>query len=198
MSRNIIVLIAIATILILGCGTDVPLSFSGKIVDSRLIGYWQCDDSTAMQIKKVADDYYTSINLGYDKDLHKYVIREDKDAAVSKLYFTSLKDGAGTVNFMSIKFENVYFTNKISIDNNGDLVTTPISDAYLTSHCKIDKDSIVIFGTPENYQRFITAHMRDPLLYGESEKPLKKKQSLKELNIPSITKPTKKEAVSNQ
>lgn len=161
-----------------GCGTDVPISFSTKITDTRIVGYWQERDSSAIVVQKTAIGTVTLQSLRFDREKGEYV---PEDEAVT-LYFTPVSDSKGVLQFISTGANSQYSSFKFYFNANGDLVTAGLSDDFLQKHSKVMEDK-AIFGTPEQFKKFIKNNMRYKALY-EEESVFIRKRGLADLAKP--------------
>lgn len=182
------------------CSTDVPLSFSTRLNNDKLIGYWQSDDSSGISIQLLKDRGIQIKNYTYDHSVDKY-ISEGNDNSYYP-YFTDLKDGGIVHNFMSFEYDKTssYVTVKYNINKDNSLIVRNISHDYMKKYNQVSDGDIVKFGKAERFRSFVNDHIKNPQLF---ESPIIYyrrndisgfiKPKRKKMYLPKATKPEGKQ-----
>jgi hypothetical protein len=156
-------------LLIITACTDVPLSFSTKLTDPRVIGFWQDSHNTIVEIRKSDGGIANMIPYEFNEETKAYQPADDP----ALLYFTSITENGDTFQFISMESEcesgKCYFSTKFSISTTGTLLLEGISAEFLEKTNKASKNGTAIFGSAERYREFIKNNMHDPELFDAGE-----------------------------
>jgi hypothetical protein len=160
MKHPIVAALCLAIVFIVSC-TDVPLSFSTKITDDRIIGYWLAADSAVFQIMRNSNGTATMVR--YEKNGENDAYKAEKEPTT--LYFTSIADNAETAQFLSVESldehkTKYYSSAKFSFSASGDLITENINVGFLEKSNPKNESGLVTFGSPENYRAFVKATLK--------------------------------------
>lgn len=161
--------------------TDVPISYSTTISNSKILGIWQDTDTTAIRIYKKADNiaYYRSLVYNSTKNKFEYKASQTEE----KVYFGSISSQGKTDYFISCH-ENPedYVTAKFRVSDT-QLILNLVSWDYLRENAP-GEGGVAQFGTTKNFRNFIVKHRSSPNFFGKS-KIYTKRKSIEELMTPS-------------
>jgi len=173
----------VSVLFLIGCPeyTDVPISYSKKLTDSRVIGYWQDTDSTALQISKNSDGIASLRMYQFNKISRKYESKDPND-----LFFVNLTDKSGTLSFASYGKDKNFSTLKFSF-NGSDQLLVHVMDEELFKNTTIpEKDDVRIFETTQNFRNFVKKNMRKAAFYYESPNVYYRRETFASLLKPKI------------
>ncbi len=170
---------------VLACGTDVPLSYSTKISDDRLPGFWQADPESGISIQRSSDGKSaTMIFYEYNEEQARFVPMVEKPMTI---YFTTLKDGKQEIKFLSVNTGDDkpdYSTNRFDFSADGKLSLTAISYNFMKSEHGKMEDDVVMFGKPKHFQKFVQQHLKNSALYEEAV-VFERRNDLHDFQLPS-------------
>jgi len=177
--------VAVSSILIIiiqfsSC-TTIPISFYSSLPDNRLLGVWQQNDGHAYLVYQANGATYSQ-QYDWNSTQRKRVL----SGVIHPLYFTTLSDNSGTINFISAgekAFELVskwgtpkkynYAHYKFYFNYQNQLVITEISETNLQ---KYDQSYL---SSTDRFQYLVKAKMREPSFFGTT-KVLSKKEPFEE------------------
>ena len=164
--------LSISLLFVAAC-TDVPLSFSTKLTDTRIIGFWQDSDNTIFEIRQSDGGIANMIPYEFNEETKEFQPADDP----ALLYFTSITENGDTFQFISLETEcesgKCFYSVRFSISTTGALIVEEINSEFLEKVNKTPKNGAAIFGSPESYREFVKNNMRDLELFKASETMLR-------------------------
>lgn len=143
-------------------GTDVPLSYNTRVLNSHVMGFWQISDTSAISC--------TSNGTGAVYRSYKYDPASDQfigNDGPYQIYFSNMMIAGTNYQFASVQSGDRAFTNvRYNFNENGNLEIRGINTS-LTYANRTTSNSNDYFNTTENFQRYVREKTGQSELYAQ-------------------------------